>query len=274
MNRTEMRMNMKNKFSIIVTSLNPGNKIEKTIKSILAQTEKNYEIIIKDGGSTDNSLVFLDEAWGIRVCISKDTGIYDGMNQAVELAEGDFLLFLNCGDTFFDERVLERTLKFIKRNPLEKLVYGDTFCEKTDSMVAAPPFINGFTCYRNIPCHQSCFYHNSLFENKRYNSEYRIRADYDHFLHCVYKSKTNPKYMGFPVASYEGGGYSETKENRKRDKEEHKRITKQYMSSLERGKYRLLLLLSLAPLRKAMAESKIFSGFYEGLKRKIYEQRK
>lgn len=61
-----------------------------------------------------------------------------------------------------------------------------------------------FQCFRNIPCHQSCFYARRLFADRKYLPEYRIRADYEHFLRCVLKQKEEAVYLPFTVAAYEG----------------------------------------------------------------------
>ena len=264
------------KFSIIVVCLNPGEKLRQTLDSILSQTYTDYEIVVKDGGSRDGSIERLREDVRfnrnpkVKIYVEKDTGIYDAMNQAVAHAEGDFILFLNCGDIFYRDTVLEETAHFAVSDTL--VLYGDTFSEKNGVIIASAPEITGFTCYRNIPCHQSCFYAARLCKEKPYDAAYRIRADYDHFLWCYYVAKAKMKHMGFPVASYEGGGYSESKENRKRDKEEHKQITEHYMGKGELLKYRLIMLATLAPLRSAMAESKLFSGLYHSIKEIVYHK--
>ena len=281
------------KFSIIVVCLNPGEKLRQTLESILSQTYTDYEIVIKDGGSKDGSIdglredVRFSQNPRIKLYVEKDVGIYDAMNQAVAHAEGDFILFLNCGDIFYRDTVLEETacyaLKCVNtggeqqeksaKTSLNYLVlYGDTYSEKNGVVIASAPEISGFTCYRNIPCHQSCFYAARLCKEKPYDAAYRIRADYDHFLWCYYVAKAKMQHMGFPVASYEGGGYSESKENRKRDKEEHKQITEHYMGKGELIKYRLIMLATLAPLRSAMAESKLFSGLYHSIKEIVYHK--
>lgn len=93
-------------FSIVVVSLNPGEKLVPTLKSVLDQDYGNFEIIIKDGGSTDGSVEKLEELPAdsrIRFFREPDKGIYDGMNQALAHARGRFLLFLNCGDGFTAE---------------------------------------------------------------------------------------------------------------------------------------------------------------------------
>lgn len=96
-------------FSIVVVSLNPGDKLFSTLQSILDQDYGNFEIIIKDGGSTDGSVQrFFGEGTErkipadsrIRFFQEPDSGIYDGMNQAVQKVQGQYVLFLNCGDRF------------------------------------------------------------------------------------------------------------------------------------------------------------------------------
>lgn len=272
------------KFSVITVCLNPGEKLALTLESILRQSYPDVEIILKDGGSTDGSI----EGWRkengagsgaekVKIFAEKDRGIYDAMNQAVAHVSGDFLLFLNCGDTFADEKVLEQTAKVLEEEKnagtnMDRLVlYGDTCSGKNGVVIASAPHITGFTCYRNIPCHQSCFYSAALCREKPYDQQYRIRADYDHFLWCFYRAKAKMRHMGFPVGAYEGGGFSENKKNRELDKREHSRITAAYMGKGELFRYRFIMLCTLAPLRSAMAESRVFSGVYHRLKEKIYK---
>lgn len=274
------------RFSVITVCLNPGEKLNTTLDSILSQTCRDAEVILKDGGSRDGSV----ERWQkenaarpgaerIKVFVEKDRGIYDAMNQAVAHAEGDFLLFLNCGDTFSDERVLERTAEILEEErkagtDMERLVlYGDTGSEKNGVSIASAPKITGFTCYRNIPCHQSCFYSAALCREKPYDLQYKIRADYDHFLWCFYRAGAKMRHMDFPVSSYEGGGFSESRENRERDRQEHKQITGEYMGRGELLRYRAVMACTLAPLRSAMAESRAFSGAYHWLKERIYRRK-
>ncbi len=274
------------KFSIITVCLNPGEKLNATLDSVLRQSCRDAEVILKDGGSVDGSVTKWQkehaadpDAGRVRVFVEKDTGIYDAMNQAAARAEGEFLLFLNCGDVFPDGKVLERTRKVLEEEQaagtdMERLVlYGDTCSGKNHVTIASAPAITGFTCYRNIPCHQSCFYSAALCRGKPYDLRYKIRADYDHFLWCFYKAKARMRHMNFPVASYEGGGYSESRENRERDKQEHRRITAAYMGKLELLKYRAVMAVTLAPLRRALAESSAFSGVYHGLKERVYRRR-
>ena len=275
------------RFSIITVSYNPGEKLRGTFRSVAAQTFTDYEVIVKDGGSTDGSTDFLKGSEGeglnrVRFYEEKDKGIYDAMNRAVGYAKGQYVLFLNCGDLLADENVLERVNEVIERtehdgagdSKVQKpryVFYGDTFGEQTKVTIASAPEITGFTCYRNIPCHQSCFYGIELCREKPYDLSYKIRADYDHFLWCFYRAGARFIHMDFPVSSYEGGGYSESKENGKRDAQEHRQITGTYMKKTELFRYRAIMALTLAPVRRKMAESKAFSGLYHRLKGVLYK---
>ncbi len=274
------------KISVITVCLNSGEKLSATLDSILGQGCQDVEVILKDGGSTDGSV----ERWKqenasrpgaerVRIIVEEDRGIYDAMNQAVAHAAGDFLLFLNCGDLLADGSVLERTLAALEEEEqagtdMDRLVlYGDTKGEKNDVTIASPPEITGFACYRNIPCHQSCFYSAALCREKPYDLRYRIRADYDHFLWCFYRARAKTRHMGFPVAVYEGGGFSEKRENKALDRQEHREITGKYMGRGELFRYRAIMACSLAPLRTAMAESRLFSGCYHWIKERIYRRK-
>ena len=299
-------------FSIIVVSLNAGERLKNTVESILGQSCEDYEVIIKDGGSTDGSLDFLpknhcshstiekgtindeldqEKKRGkpaeqekikaadyerIKLITKKDQGIYDAMNQALEEAVGEYYLFLNCGDYFYDLKVLEKTKREIERKQDEakekkpSIFYGNLFNRKQHSVITSAPQITDFTLYRNVPCHQVCFYHYSLFLERGYDISYRVRADYEHFLYCVKKERALCHAMDHVVASYEGGGFSETKENRKCSSLEHKQITQIYLKKSACIKYGLILWLTLAPLRSKIAESPGLSAGYNKIKSLLY----
>lgn len=265
-------------YSIIVVCLNAGERLHDTIESILQQKYSNYEIIVKDGGSSDGSVEELQAAFHderMHIHIRKDNGIYDAMNQAVQLAQGEYDLFLNAGDSFYDETVLDKITEEIERikneNKKADVIYGNLYHKALDTIIYAAPEINDFTCYRNVPCHQTCFYHRSMFETRGYKPEYNVRADYEHFLWCFYEKKAKIWYVPVIVASYEGGGYSETKENKKRSARQHREIVVRYMGRKKADKYRWIMLLTLAPLRSAIADNKYLSGIYNGLKTAIYK---
>lgn len=283
------------RFSIITASFNPGEKLLFTINSILEQEFQDFEIIVKDGGSTDGAIEKLQQEEAVRLAITEqklrliikpDKNVYDGMNQALEECQGEYVLFLNCGDRFHDGKVLGRAAKIIdaemgsevsgKSDVLSHntgdmvIYYGNTYCMRTNAMVHSAPEITGFTCYRNIPCHQSCFYDRRLFQEKKYDINLKIRADYDHFLWCFYRGGADFRYLDYVVSDYEGGGISETKANTKTDKAEHELVIRRYMKKSEILKYKGIMLLTFAPLRRWIAEKSCFSGLYHRMKGKIY----
>ena len=259
-----------------------GERLEKTLESIVRQTYTDYEVILKDGGSSDGSLSGLQEKGyfknkkQIKLIQEKDKSIYDGMNQAVAKANGRYVQFLNCGDYFYSDRVLEEVAAYIEKQTndiksLSKVIYyGNQYNQIQDTVVYSSPQINDFTCYRNVPCHQVCFYDHRLFEKRAYKPEYKVRADYEHFLYSIYEEGAKGISMSVIVASYEGGGFSETKENRKRSALEHREITTKYLGKVKVFKYRMIMWLTLAPLRTLIAENPALSGMYNGAKRGIY----
>ena len=274
-------------FSIIVVCCNAGEKLEKTIASIRRQTEDDYEIIVQDGLSTDGSVERLSAEADLKLFRERDEGIYDAMNRAVSHAAGKYLFFLNCGDYFADEEVLaavkkeiEKSDRTLSQDGLQKqgtgrrrpprIFYGNIKERATGAYVMSNPVIDDFACYRNVPCHQACFYDRRLLVKRGFRTCYRVRADYEHFLWCYYKARAAMVYMPLTVASYEGEGFSENKENRKRSTVEHAHIVKKYMSRGQIFKYRLVMIMTLAPLRTFLAENELTAGIYQKIKRKIY----
>ena len=79
-------------------------------------------------------------------------------------------------------------------------------------------------------------------------------------------------YIKTPIAYYEGGGYSESRENIARSKAEHREITAKYMRRKELFRYRAVMLLTLAPLRTFMAENPVLSGFYNRVRSLLYRR--
>ena len=294
-------------FSIVVVALNPGEGLEKTLNSIVNQTFSDYEVILKDGGSTDGSLErlqekgYFDNKNQIKIQQKKDKSIYDGMNQAVSYMSGRYVQFLNCGDYFYSDRVLEEVADFIythrknrKNDAVSNAVTSELNCEKKEfaieatevskmifygnqynqlqnTIVYSAPQINDFTCYRNVPCHQVCFYDYRLFEKRAYDLKYKVRADYEHFLYSIYEEQAKGVSMPVVTASYEGGGFSETKENRRQSALEHKEITEKYLGKTKVFKYRMIMWLTLAPVRTLIAENPALSKVYNGVKNTVYK---
>ena len=265
-------------FSIIVVSLNPGDRLDKTLNSIKAQTFTGYEVIIKDGGSTDGSLDVIStlEDMDLKLVEGSDTGIYDAMNIAFKNTSGRFIYFLNCGDILYDADVLKKTSEAIKTyedngNEAPAIFYGDIHEMVTDSVVTSNPAVDAFACFRNVPCHQACFYDRSLIKEHPFNTGYKVRADYEQFLWCFFEAKAKMTHMGFTVARYEGNGYSESRAGKKISKAEHKDIIARYMTPGQIFKYRMIMAVTLAPVRSAISRSRMLAGPYNAIKKLIYK---
>lgn len=278
---------MKVVFYIVVVCFNAGDKLRATLNSILEQDYSDYKIIVKDGVSGDDSYASLERDGffaqhdNIVAASSRDKGIYDGMNQAIDIvrdmvrSESDecmqYVQFLNCGDFFHDKDVLKNTANAIMSTNLDKpaIYYGDQFNLQTGSVVSSAPVLDDFALYRNVPCHQVCFYDVSLFMERGYDIRYIVRADYEHFLNSVYEQKAETVHMDIVVSDYEGGGFSETKKNRRLSESEHREITGYYQGSAA-DKYRLIMILTFSGVRRRLAESKTFSKVYNKIKTRVY----
>ncbi len=278
------------KFTVVTVSFNSGTKLTETIKNVLKQDFADFEILVKDGGSKDDSLSFLKEYLGnegfregtpgvyekqspgcrVRIVSEKDTGIYDAMNTAVKLAGGEYISFMNCGDFFASEDVLTNAAAVMEKTGNKEIYYGDAYFRRVGNVIHMPKEITPSVCYRHIPNHQSCFFKRELWRHKQLNPKYRIRADYEFFLYQYFENKVRPVYLGITVCDYEGGGYSETKENKKRDAYEHHVITEKYMTKAQLRKEKVFRVVTLQPVRKWIAQDSPFSGVYDKVKKSIY----
>lgn len=261
--------------SIITPCYQAGDKLLETIQSVLDQTFEDYEIIVKDAGSDDGSIEHLPADPRIRLIRTGDDGIYDGMNQAIAAAVGEYLYFLNCGDRLHDRYVLQRIGEAIEaRESADPCIYyGDVMELQTGQRVNAKPQMTHFAMYRNLPCHQACIYSRDLFHDRQFDTGYRVRADYEHFLWSVMQRGAEAIAMDLVIADYEGGGFSETAENRKRSAKEHQEITERYFTKSELLRFRLAMLLSLQPLRARLASSKRTAALYDGIKNAVYRKK-
>ena len=266
-------------FSIVVVCYNAGEKLNQTVTSILDQSFTDLEIVVKDGLSTDGSVEAMErlvESRGAKdlLCLirEKDSGIYDAMNEAVKNASGKYILFLNCGDLFYDEGVLERFAKAMEGETAPYVMYyGNRYLVPTKSVEYISPKITPLTCYRNVPCHQCCFYSSACFTERGYRTDLKVRADYELFLWLYFSRKAQFHYVNECVARYEGGGYSETPESIKRSAAEHREITRQYMTKWQLFYCKAYMFVTLQPLRHFLANNAFFSKIYNRVIRGIYK---
>ena len=181
--------------TVITVCYNAAADLPVTIESVLAQDLVNYEYIIQDGDSTDDTekLVRSYERKfserGIRLIYhkEKDSGLYDAMNKAARSAAGEYVNFMNAGDCFYDETVLSKAAKAAGDNGLPTILYGDCavyeyglfhlFTKSLADIGERMPF-----------SHQSVFARTGFVREHPFDTGYRYSADYD-FLLTAYDRK-------------------------------------------------------------------------------------
>ena len=197
--------------TIITVVFNGGETIEKTIQSVVHQTYDNQEYIIIDGGSTDNTLdIIRKHDSEIDYWVSEpDCGIYDAMNKGISLVRGKWILFLGADDWLLYEQVVADFMQYSSDSV--SLIYGDVIYNNNYKFKS---ILNCRTLLHNTIHHQSCFYHFSLFENFRYDSSYKLCADYELNL-LIFLEKKTSVYANASLSFCALGGCSTTVKNRR-----------------------------------------------------------
>lgn len=183
-------------FSILLPVLNGDSTLGAALESIASQTYPDYEVLVLDGQSTDDTLdiiaSFTKKDRRFQCYSEKDGGIYDAMNKGLQGAKGNWIFFLGSDDTFFDAAVLATVADEIKRNKTISLIYGNVQLSRPisyfgTSLVYDGEFNADKLLKKNI-CHQAIFYHASVFKRfGGFNKRYPIFADYDFNLKCFNK---------------------------------------------------------------------------------------
>lgn len=240
-------------FSIIVVSLNAESFIRSTIQSILNQTFSDYEIIVKDGQSLDRTLELIPNDPKIHIFSQKDSGIYDAMNQAIQKSAGQYLCFMNCGDEFYDENVLENVYQFITnfKTDTMTLFYGNYVTKGLFKQ--APSKVTRYAIYRSPLCHQTMFINKGLFERYgMYTTTFKILADYEFTVKC-FKDHIPLVNTQVTVCDYLGDGFSV--QNGKKAHQEMTIIRKQHFKFWELILYNILFALTMPKIRFFISSS-------------------
>lgn len=116
------------KFSVITVTYNAEAVLEDTIQSVISQTYRHVEYIIVDGASKDKTLSIIDRYKDhiAKVTSEPDKGLYDAMNKGIRLATGDYLCFLNAGDSFHEDDTLQQMVHTLPGSELPDVMYGET----------------------------------------------------------------------------------------------------------------------------------------------------
>lgn len=223
-------------FSIITVTYNAAATLPATLASVREQTCDLYEYIVMDGASKDNSVALALDA-GIanaHIYSEPDKGLYDAMNKAMDKATGEYLIFLNAGDTFHSPGTLQEIADTIMDNDFPGIVYGQTQLVDSDRQrlgdrhLTAPEtltlksFSNGM-----VVCHQAFIALRRIAGN--YDLQYRFSADYDWCIRCLQHSRHNI-YIDNTIIDYLSEGL--TTANRRKSLRERFHIMCKYYGTL------------------------------------------
>lgn len=180
-------------FSIITITYNASRWLEQTILGVLSQSYPNIEYIVIDGGSTDGTVDIIKQyASGISYWVSEpDKGIYDAMNKGLQKATGDYVWFINAGDSLFTSDIVQRVASLVqKKKVVPDIIYGETVIvdEEGKSLgqrrLKAPSKLT-WKSFRMgmLVCHQSFITKRSIAP--LYDLTYRYSADFDWCIRCM-----------------------------------------------------------------------------------------
>ncbi len=223
------------KITIITVCYNEKQKIRDTIESVRHQSYPHIEYLIMDGASTDGTLDILQEYSGyenIQIYSEKDRGIYHAMNRGIARANGDYIYFMNAGDTFYDAQVISQVVSCIGEEK-ETIYYGKTCKIYADGLRQIEDLsklnmsLEEVIADGNMPCHQSIFSPRKILTDHYFREQYKIRADYEWFLYSITRGCS---YEAIPIVigCYEVSGISSRVKNMRLLKMEEKKILKEY----------------------------------------------
>lgn len=202
------------KISVITVCLNSEKTIERTIKSVLAQTYTNIEYIIIDGKSIDNTVGIIKKyETVIAKWISEpDKGLYNAMNKGIAMASGDLIGIINSDDTLYNNRVLEEVAKFHSNNNIAASIGNIVQHNKNGKIIRKYSSQNWHPAKLTIgfmPPHTSIFFKKELFHHfGGYNLGFKIAADYELVTRFFLKYNISWKYSGITTAAMLVGGLS------------------------------------------------------------------
>lgn len=220
------------KLSIITINYNDAIGLRKTIESVVSQSFRDFEYIIIDGGSSDNSKnVILEYQSKITNWVSeKDNGIYNAMNKGILKARGEYCLFLNSGDFLVNQNVLQSVLS----HPTNAdIIYGNIHIDWGNNITQGkmPNKITFEQMYLDTLWHPVSFIKRNLFEKFGfYNESYKIVADYDFFFNVIIMKSVLLSYVDIDISVYNVNGLSSKPENKILERAERKKVVESYLT--------------------------------------------
>lgn len=232
------------KFTIITIVYNEEMCIAETVRSVLEQNYRDFEYLIIDGNSCDRTIEIVSEIVNesdrdVKIYSENDFGIYNAMNRGIVRASGDYVIFMNAGDSFCDSTILSSIAKRIKEQG-NAIYYGQAYLMKNGKCIGINNNLSNHGCFKfntlmkgYMPIHQSITAPLNILKKYYFNEEYQIRADYDWFLKC-YKDGMRLVNLNFVVCNYDSSGVSARAKCKKRMKNEFRLIRKRVFPLLGR----------------------------------------
>lgn len=223
------------KLSIITINRNNAIGLEKTIRSVVAQTFKEFEYIVVDGASTDGSVDVIKrlepEFAHLKWVSEPDTGIYNAMNKGIRMASGEYFQILNSADCLASKDVIERMLLALENSGYPSILYGNMIkCFPDGRKLLDRSFagndITMLGMYKGTLNHDPAYIRRDLFDKYGYYDEdLRIVSDWKWYLQAIIFGGEKPQYVDIDVTLFDMTGISET--NKDLDKAERQQVLDQ-----------------------------------------------
>jgi glycosyltransferase involved in cell wall biosynthesis len=194
------------RFSIITVTYNAEKYLFETLESVASQTFKDYEHILWDGGSSDQTLKIASRFSHLKIVQGKDHGVSDAMNKGAGIARGDFLLFLHADDRLSRLNVLETVDTCLKQHPHVQWLFGlaDIIDEHGKKKRTTPfiPFNQAKLRKYNIITHPATYISRELFFQIGGFADYKYCMDYDLWLRLSERTKINAFSLSTTLACF------------------------------------------------------------------------
>ena len=203
------------KISIITINYNNLAGLQRTIESVSSQTWQKFEHIIIDGGSNDGSVAYIESiSERFAYWVSElDKGVYHAMNKGIAKASGEYLLFLNSGDHFYKNKVLEKNQHLLL--DFDLIYFNQYVIGETKKFIKDYPDSLSFAYFLkdNLP-HQATFMKKELFKTiGLFKEDFKIVADWKFFIDCVCKHNRSYLHVNETLIFFYLGGISSVPEN-------------------------------------------------------------
>ncbi len=197
-------------FSIITVVRNDRDGFQVTMESVERQTFTEFEWIVVDGASTDGTVDLIRSAERVSHWISEDdSGTYHAMNKGIAAAKGEYLVFLNAGDAFTNEDVLQLTSNLISSGNEPDIVFGGAYLmfPRGKHKYRGPRDFQRYVRHGLPAIHQATYYRRQTIEPNSYDLKYRICGDY-YLVAMLSQKGVTAEYIDVPLVNFQVGGMS------------------------------------------------------------------